>query len=398
MGVTFSRSMRSLERERFAATRWTLPIMVVLGSGWLAWFLAGSIGRYTVTDVARLEAEGQAHPVVALTTGVVVASYLTLGQEVARGQLLVELESVDMQFDLVSLQARKAGLTHQLESQRREIRAQEQALREAGLAGTAALEEAHARVQEAEAAAAVAERQAARMQEVFTYGHVSEAERDVARGEARQRQAAAAAVRASLKRLDLDRQLYQSEKRATLAHVTREGEIIETELTSLEASAARLEHDRQHSFIVAPVPGRLAEIVPLQAGAVVHDGDRLGVVIPAGRLRVVAEFPVGQAVGRIREGQTARLRLMSFPWIQYGALRATVTRVATEGAVGSVRVELTVLNAPSFPAPLEHGLTGTLEVEVERVSPATLVLRAVGRRLDRATVEQPGRRDRVSNR
>ena len=34
----------------------------------------------------------------------------------------------------------------------------------------------------------------------------------------------------------------------------------------------------------------------------------------------------------------------------------------------------------TFPVPLQHGLPGRLEIEVERVSPATLVLRAVGRR------------------
>jgi membrane fusion protein (multidrug efflux system) len=32
--------------------------------------------------------------------------------------------------------------------------------------------------------------------------------------------------------------------------------------------------------------------------------------------------------------------------------------------------------------PMQHGLPGTIEVEVERISPAALVLRAVGRRMD----------------
>ena len=36
---------------------------------------------------------------------------------------------------------------------------------------------------------------------------------------------------------------------------------------------------------------------------------------------------------------------------------------------------------PASPVPLQHGLPGTVEVEVARVSPATLVLHAVGKRL-----------------
>ena len=78
-----------------------------------------------------------------------------------------------------------------------------------------------------------------------------------------------------------------------------------------------------------------------------------------------------------------------FPWTQFGMPRATVTDVGSEPADGRVRVEL-ALDGDSAPAiPLEHGLSGTAEVEVESASPAELVLRAVGkllttRRSDRA--------------
>ena len=46
-------------------------------------------------------------------------------------------------------------------------------------------------------------------------------------------------------------------------------------------------------------------------------------------------------------------------------------------------VELGLEQALSFPVPLQHGLPGTLEVEVERISPAALVLRVAGRSLAR---------------
>ena len=109
-------------------------------------------------------------------------------------------------------------------------------------------------------------------------------------------------------------------------------------------------------------------------------GCRPGRHAGSGRPRVVAYFPVS-SVGRIRPGQAARLRLDGFPWTRYGLPEAAVVDVGTEPADGLVRVEM-ALTAGSAPAiPREHGLTGTAEVTVERLSPAQLVLRAAGRLL-----------------
>ena len=49
-------------------------------------------------------------------------------------------------------------------------------------------------------------------------------------------------------------------------------------------------------------------------------------------------------------------------------------------------------NPPGIP--LEHGLPGSTEVEVERVSPALLVLRAAGQFLGTSRPVRPGESDR----
>jgi membrane fusion protein (multidrug efflux system) len=131
--------------------------------------------------------------------------------------------------------------------------------------------------------------------------------------------------------------------------------------------------------------GESAEFRP---GAVVRAAERLGAVIPPGRPRVVAAFPTA-TVGRIRPGQPARVRLEGFPWTQYGALAATVADVGNEPSGGRVRVELVLAPGRASPIPLGHGLPGSAEVEVERISPAVLALRAAGQYL--ATVPE-GRR------
>jgi membrane fusion protein (multidrug efflux system) len=91
----------------------------------------------------------------------------------------------------------------------------------------------------------------------------------------------------------------------------------------------------------------------------------------------VAWFPAA-VVGRLHPGQPARLRLTGFPWTQYGTMPATVADVGNEASGGRVRVELRLASARTSSIPLEHGLPGSAEVEVERISPALLVLRAAG--------------------
>ncbi|MCB9551894.1 MAG: HlyD family efflux transporter periplasmic adaptor subunit [Myxococcales bacterium] len=131
-------------------------------------------------------------------------------------------------------------------------------------------------------------------------------------------------------------------------------------------------------MIRAPASGRLVAIEPRGIGAVIAAGEVLGRVAGEGALRVVAVFPVDRALGRVAVGQRARVRFDSFAWTRYGSVAAVVTGVAGEGSGGGLRVELRP-EASGHAVPLQHGLTGLVEVEVERVAPVELVLAALGR-------------------
>jgi hypothetical protein len=100
--------------------------------------------------------------------------------------------------------------------------------------------------------------------------------------------------------------------------------------------------------------------------------------VPHGELIIVADFQPSSALGRLKPGHISRMRLDAFPWSQFGSIDARVTRVATEIRDQMVRVELTPI-AP-FPSKivLQHGLPGTVAVNLEEASPAQLILRAVG--------------------
>ena len=109
-------------------------------------------------------------------------------------------------------------------------------------------------------------------------------------------------------------------------------------------------------------------------------GTQVAVVIPAGDLRIEAHFPAATAAGRLKPGQPARLRLDGFAWTAFGTAQAEVTRVGTEPREGRLPVELALSWLPPG-VPAEHGLTGLVEVEIERVRPVVLLLRAAGARL-----------------
>ena len=137
-------------------------------------------------------------------------------------------------------------------------------------------------------------------------------------------------------------------------------------------------------LIRAAIAGTLGDVAEhLGAGSFVNAGEKFCAIVPSGAKHVVAEFEPSRALGRIREGQAARLRLDGYPWTQYGTVQATVNRVASVIRNGHVRVELVIDEVPPGIV-LEHGLPGQLEVEVETSSPAILVLRSVGKLVEGA--------------
>jgi membrane fusion protein (multidrug efflux system) len=180
------------------------------------------------------------------------------------------------------------------------------------------------------------------------------------------RQAAEGRARVAGRRGELDR------LRQERAQVTAEAATAGAALADLAAELGR-------RTVRAPVAGRVGELAAVPPGARVEAGERLASVVPPGPARAVAFFPPAEALGRIRPGQPARLRLAGFPAAQYGTLPATVTGVAAEvRADAGVRVELALSPGAPPALPVEHGLPAVAEVEVERLSPAVLLLRTTG--------------------
>jgi membrane fusion protein (multidrug efflux system) len=308
----------------------------------------------------------------------VVATHLVLDQEVKAGDVLVELDSGAQQFQLTEEKTQLAGANPQIHSREEEIASEEQALVQDQQASKDALEEARAHYREAEAAAQFAQAESERIRKMYNAGVVAELDLNRSVADAQQRRAAADSQRYAVDRLEGEQRTRSNERRAHIEQLTSELNKLRGDRATAGVTMERLEEEVDRRYIRAPIDGRLGEVAPLRIGAVVHEGDKLAAVIPAGKLRVVANFDPPAALGRIRAGQHARLRLEGFPWAQYGSVTATVTNVASEIRDGSIRVEMALDANSGSRIPLQHGLPGSVEVQIETLSPASLVLRTAG--------------------
>jgi len=395
--VSFPHTLRALETNGPRPTIFGLLLITALLAVWSGWLLRGRVSVYDVSTAARLEAN-RVHVVGATVGGRVAASYLALGRRVRRGDVLVEIEAAREALETNEERTRLTSLSGQLAVIAGEIVKEDQALAALDRAARAALAEASQRVTAAQAAVAQAEDQERRQRQLGARGLVSDADIVRATAEAEARRADVAAGREGIERLRAEQAVAREERQAHLGALRRERVTLEGQKAAAEAVIARHEQEADERRIRAPVEGRLAEIAPLQVGAVIRDGERVATIIPPGEVKIVAEFPAS-AVGRVRHGQAARLRLDGFPWTQYGHVRASVQSVASETRDGRLRVDLALDPSHSPPVALEHGLPGAVEVETERVAPVALLLRTLGRsmttgdaRPDPASAPEPASR------
>jgi multidrug resistance efflux pump len=358
-----------------------LIVAVVLLAAWVCWLLYARIPVYAESDDGRFESLASARPVSVELTGRVATSSLVVGALVGRGDTLIV---IDADVDSLTIEEHRKQIKEFLLRERgldRQIEAEQRSLLQTTNGALSSRQEAVARSEQASIEAHLAQTEADRLTSLAKRAPVSEEELGRARARAGAASAGALAARLAAERVLTNAAVDSADRVARIrehetARIQLQGErrVEEARISTLGMASA------QH-VVRAPVAGRVGEFANFPVGSLVHAGDRLATIIPAdSSLQIVAEFP-SQLIGRIRAGQPARLRLDGYPWTRFGSVAARVDRVATEPVLGKVRVELRVApgNAPSLP--LQHGLTTNVEIQLERVSPWTLLLYAAGGRL-----------------
>jgi len=373
--------MRRLEADSGRGTLFLLCIASALIGIWAVWLLTARVSVYASTGVARLEVSRENHPVDSPVVGLVSATHLVTGQRVTAGDLLLELDANPQRLERSEAIAKIAPSAEQIRSLEDELKAEDRAIEVERQSADAASAEALAKSQQASAAADLALEEARRLSDLQQRGLVSDMDALRGRKEAEERQSEARAAQSAAQRVFRELAAKEQDRFGRIARLKNEIAEVEGGRSEALAASERLEYQIDQRQVRAPIAGTLAEVASLKVGGMVQAGDRICTIVPDGALKVVAFFRPSVALGRIHDGQSARVRLEGFPWTQYGSASAKVMNVSGEVRDGQIRVDLALDRSSDSSIPFQHGLPAEVQVEIEKISPASLVLRSVGRQL-----------------
>jgi multidrug resistance efflux pump len=372
----FRATNQQIARDRTRRQALLLLIPMLLMMLWGAWMYLARISVYASTDQARVEVAQTAFIVQAPISGRVVKSSLALGDEVRHGSVLVELEAEPQQLRVDQEKAHHEALEMQVSNLRQQIATEQGTLLSERGAGDATTQQALADLEKAQDAAEFSRKEADQKATLLQSGLTSKIDAERAQVEFKEKSSDLSAARQAVTKARRQQAMQGGERNLRIQALNKQISEIEGELAASNSTMEQLQHELGAHQIVASGDGRLGEVAPLRAGSFVREGDRLAAIIPDGLLRVVASFPPSEAIGRVRKGQKAWLRLDGFPAAEYGPIVANVVSVGNEVRDGKVQVELALQPNPRIP--LQHGLPGELDVEVDRISPASYLLRKAG--------------------
>ncbi len=372
----FQRTLRSIERDRYTRSRLTLLLVLLTLSVWVGWFFVGEVTVREVSTRARIE--GRLHAIEMPVAGTVTVAALQLAAHVDAGDVLVRLRDEPIRIELRRKRLEIQAIEAQLEPLRAEMDEVEAAFEVADRTGKIVSLELLAEARAARAASDHASLVTENLEDLAIQGFASgsELERERANAKSLAQQARASSLRRQRTKLEKEELLIR--ERAQFQSLRKEVASLRGQIASEKQVIESLEHDLRRSVLWATTPGQLTDVEPIVEGTVLAAAEPVATLVEDGSLRGVAYFPPGVAVGRIETGHKAVFKLEAFPWTEYGTVPAHVVAVAREVRDGLVRVELELDEPDGSSIPLQHGLVGTVEVEIEHVPPVTLVIRALG--------------------
>lgn len=400
----FNRTIHELARDgpEFSLVIFVAgAILVVL---WLLWLCLARVAVYRSSDGARIVL-GRSYEADSTVSGRVVGVHVALEQQVEANQVLVELDSQAERRELAEDKVKMAALTPQIEQLQAAIDAGQQAARSASQTGAVEIQQAAVRWRQAVQAAQTSANVAKRYE--MAQGVVPEIDLLKAEQQARSDESTARALSLDIDRYRETEAKEASDRTSQIEQLRASRAQLIEEQDTTAANIRRLEYEIEKRLVHAPVSGRVAGLSVLRIGEFVSAGAEIATIVPPERVRAIADFAPAAALGVIRPGQSAWIHLSGFPWTQYGSISAVVASVAsepTDPAVGAIdgsynresqhspdkviRVEFTVDSRSAPLIPLQYGLVGTVEVEIDRVAPATLIMRTVGRLLTKPAKTQ----------
>jgi multidrug resistance efflux pump len=385
MRAAFSRTLSFLDSEGRHRTGALSASVLVLVAIWVAWLTFSRTTVYATSDQGRLLAAGAASPVQTPVAGIVAENRLKLGAEVLAGDVLLRLDASAEELRKKEELTRIAGVEEIIENLNLILEAERGLARANVRVAETRVGSAAARARAADDIAVLTRQQDEAVQKLKNSQLASglEALKAAENMQRERAQVVASHTESSLARADL----LKSSREAEVRLLTLQRELVElhARVAASRAVVAQLDWELARRTLRAPIGGIVADISALPEGSGIGVNQVVASVVPQAKMQWVAHFSPREAVGRIRPGQKARIRLDAFPWTAYGALTGVVVRAGSEPREQRVRVELDV-TSDSNSVPLVHGMTGVADIEVEELSPLRLLLRLAGQIVQNAPV------------
>jgi membrane fusion protein (multidrug efflux system) len=354
-------------------------------AGFVTWAVAARVPVMKVSTEGRLEPHNAVYRLEPPAAGRVVRSLLNLDEEVKEGDLLIEFDTRAEQLELEQSKATMAAAQEELAVIDQQVANKKSEHKANGEVDAVAVQEAEEKARELAPRHKLAAEKADLAAKSPT-GSISELEKLERSTDLDAVDFASREQTLAITRIKREQSVKHETLVAQLLGLEREQLRLQGQIRELKVASDKLTYQIEKKHFRAPTSGRLVDVAELTPGDFITDGQRLGSILAAdAEIRVRARFPK-ETVGMIQTGQIAQLKIDSYPWTIYGTVPARVSRIGTEPGLvatpeaipGTVRVELELLPAPDKRIVLQHGMTVSVEVEVARVSPVALLMRAIG--------------------
>src|SRR5262245_4003431 len=127
MSTAFHRTLLRLESPGIGRSLFLTIAAAATIAAWFVWAVMARVTLYETSAQARLEVDHAVHSIESPVAGRVIESRLSLGQEVAAGEVLLRLDADTEQYSLREEKEKLASLEPELQALRAQAASLEQA-------------------------------------------------------------------------------------------------------------------------------------------------------------------------------------------------------------------------------------------------------------------------------
>ncbi len=296
---------------------------------------------------------------------------VSLGQQVAAGDLLLQFDVQDLQVDLDS----KLRQLDQQAVQIQSVAAQRQALvaelSDAQQGAAQEIEQLRTRRQQTLSKIDYARKAAALYRELRSERRIDRLQYEEAAATLAQEELELAAVSSELGQAIADKDLGASQSVTQQAALQERHALLQQQATDLQREIDQLQRQISQANLVAPTAAVVGDLAPLAVGSLLPKDQWAMTLIPEQPPEFRAKFPQRFAGGQVQVGQPAQIELFAFPWGEYGTVPAAVARVGRVASNGLVEVvfsfelgDVAPLQHQQLRSRIQQGLQGRVRVEV----------------------------------